>query len=96
MDDIISAMKVSFEDNVTIPEPYEYLSSDQLSEAIGGEYDGFGFTGIEHIVYVDCRGLPEQFTIVVLGKGKGEVESYETHESIDAANKATEYMKTFE
>lgn len=95
VDDMEHAMRTAFTDNVDIPSDYEYLSDDELSEAVGVELDGYGFGSEQYLLYVDCRGLPEEFALVVLERGEGEVERHTTHESMEAATIAAELMNTY-
>jgi hypothetical protein len=97
-----TAMEGEFVDRVDIPDGFEYLDADTLGElASVGPLDGYGFSNGNSVtdpsdgllVYVDTRGLPEQFEVVALRPGVGEVASTTTHESADAARVASAYMR---
>lgn len=94
-EDIKMGMKESFVDNVEIPEHYDYLSDDEIGELLRIELDGYGFEGQSHLIYVDCRGLPEEFFIAVLKPDIGTIEEESTHISTDAAEITSELMNKY-
>lgn len=58
------------------------------------DLNGYGFINGRYFIFVDCRGLPEEFGIHLFESNEGEVLQRVTHESTEAAEIVNNLMDT--
>jgi len=93
VDEAADLMRENFVDNVEIPEKWEYISTEKLEQDYELDLDGYGFVSDDYMVFVDCRALPDNMTVVGLERDEGVIASVDTHLSDEAAETATKYME---